>query len=182
MEDLINQAFDHIEDLGPHVREGHYDLEGPEGELILKNIWETTVQPGWQVTMKMWPQLGNHPVRPRMPPNLDPRAREQWILRQRMMAAQAARDAHAARAAQAGHPMTARPPPPPGAHFPMFGQPGAARPTTNVNIAPEHRPGRDKSKKDKTKKVASFILGKPSKPRKLVLCPAYCSCYVKTTC
>lgn len=75
MHRLIEQAFEHIENLGPHVREGHYDLEGPEGELILKEIWETTVQPGWQVTMKMWPTQ-NHPLRrntgpmPFMPGNM----------------------------------------------------------------------------------------------------------------
>ncbi|KAF3771051.1 hypothetical protein M406DRAFT_243494, partial [Cryphonectria parasitica EP155] len=60
MERLIYQAFEHIDDLGPHVHEGHYDLEGPEGELILKEIWDTTIQPGWQITMKMWP-LQQHP-------------------------------------------------------------------------------------------------------------------------
>lgn len=55
MEGLINQAFAHIEGIGPHVRKGRYDLEGPDGNLIMKEIWDTTIQPGWQVNMKMWP-------------------------------------------------------------------------------------------------------------------------------
>ncbi|CAN8096072.1 unnamed protein product [Discula destructiva] len=92
MESLIKQAFAHIEDIGPQVIEGCYDLEGPDGELILKEIWESTVQPGWQVTMKMWP-LGRHPPRGqrgggggggggphiRVPHNIPPEHREAWI-------------------------------------------------------------------------------------------------------
>lgn len=62
MQDLIIQAFAHVDVLGPHVRHGHFDLEGPEGELIRKEAWDTTVQPGWQVTMKMWPNLELHAV------------------------------------------------------------------------------------------------------------------------
>lgn len=172
MEDLINQAFAHIDGLGPHVREGHYDLEGPEGELILKNIWDTTVQPGWQVTMKMWPQLEDHPTRPRMPPmppGLSREQQEQWILRQRMMAQQAHLHRHGPRPVP-GHmppPMGARPPPPPGAHFPNFGPPGGhPRPGEGIRIVPDKQPGREKNKKETKKKVASWVLGKQSRPKK----------------
>lgn len=62
MEGFIVQAFTNIEGFGPHVMNGHYDLEGPEGELIVKEIWRSTVQPGWQITMKMWP-ANSHPLR-----------------------------------------------------------------------------------------------------------------------
>lgn len=55
MEGLVKQAFAHIEVLGPHVLEGHYDLIGPDGEIILPIVWETTVQPGWEIEMIMWP-------------------------------------------------------------------------------------------------------------------------------
>lgn len=55
MEGLLSQAFSHIDGIGPHVAEGHYDLEGPSGEHILKEVWDITVQPGWEITMKMWP-------------------------------------------------------------------------------------------------------------------------------
>ncbi|RSL69033.1 hypothetical protein CEP54_002614 [Fusarium duplospermum] len=55
MEDLIKQAFLQVDVLGPHVAEGHYDLIGPDGEIILPTVWEKVVQPGWSVTMTMWP-------------------------------------------------------------------------------------------------------------------------------
>lgn len=55
MEGLIRQAFLHIEVIGPHVAEGHYDLVGPNGDIILPQVWETVVEPDWTVTMHMWP-------------------------------------------------------------------------------------------------------------------------------
>lgn len=55
MEDLIKQAFLHVEIIGPHVAEGHYDLVGPNGEIILPQVWETMVEPDWTITMHMWP-------------------------------------------------------------------------------------------------------------------------------
>ncbi|KAJ5520636.1 hypothetical protein N7463_001089 [Penicillium fimorum] len=55
MEELIRQAFLHIEVIGPHVAEGHYDLVGPNGDIILPQVWETVVEPDWAITMHMWP-------------------------------------------------------------------------------------------------------------------------------
>ena len=55
MEDLIRQAFLHVDIIGPHVADGHYDLVGPNGEIILPQVWETMVEPEWAVTMHMWP-------------------------------------------------------------------------------------------------------------------------------
>ncbi|PFH61949.1 hypothetical protein XA68_15711 [Ophiocordyceps unilateralis] len=55
MEDLIKQAFLHVEVIGPHVQEGHYDLTGPNGEIILPSIWEKVIQPDWNISMTMWP-------------------------------------------------------------------------------------------------------------------------------
>ncbi|KAJ5818277.1 hypothetical protein N7474_003868 [Penicillium riverlandense] len=55
MEDLIRQAFLHIEVIGPHVAEGHYDLVGPNGDIILPQVWETVIEPDWTITMHMWP-------------------------------------------------------------------------------------------------------------------------------
>lgn len=55
MEELIRQAFLHVEVIGPHVAEGHYDLVGPTGEIILPQVWETVVEPDWTITMHMWP-------------------------------------------------------------------------------------------------------------------------------
>ncbi len=55
MEELIRQAFVHVETLGPQVLEGHYDLIGPNGEIILPRVWETTIEPDWSISMHMWP-------------------------------------------------------------------------------------------------------------------------------
>lgn len=55
MEELIRQAFLHIEVIGPHVAEGHYDLVGPNGDIILPQVWETVIEPDWTITMHMWP-------------------------------------------------------------------------------------------------------------------------------
>ncbi len=55
MEELIKQAFLHVEVIGPHVAEGHYDLIGPNGEIILPQVWETMIEPDWAITMHMWP-------------------------------------------------------------------------------------------------------------------------------
>jgi hypothetical protein len=55
MEELIKQTFLHVDVIGPHVHEGHYDLVGPDREIILPQVWETMVQPDWTITMHMWP-------------------------------------------------------------------------------------------------------------------------------
>jgi hypothetical protein len=55
MEELIKQAFLHIEVIGPHVAEGHYDLIGPNGDILLPQVWETVLEPDWNITMHMWP-------------------------------------------------------------------------------------------------------------------------------
>jgi hypothetical protein len=70
MEDLIKQAFLHIEIIGPHVAEGHYDLVGPNGDIILPQVWETVVEPDWTITMHMWP-IPDKPKEPD-PPAVDP--------------------------------------------------------------------------------------------------------------
>lgn len=68
MEELIKQAFLHVDVIGPHVHEGHYDLVGPDGEIILPQVWETMVQPDWAITMHMWPM----PEPPPPPPPGEP--------------------------------------------------------------------------------------------------------------
>jgi hypothetical protein len=55
MEALINQAFLHVDVIGQHVHEGHYDLVGPDGEIILPQVYESMVKPDWAITMHMWP-------------------------------------------------------------------------------------------------------------------------------
>ena len=55
MESLIKQAFLHVDLIGAHVQEGHYDLTGPDGEIILSQVWETMAKPGMEVWMHIWP-------------------------------------------------------------------------------------------------------------------------------
>ncbi|CAD6593138.1 MAG: hypothetical protein ASARMPRED_007081 [Alectoria sarmentosa] len=55
MEYLIKEAFLHVADLGPHVADGQYDLLGPKDEIIMPSIWESVIEPGWEITMHMWP-------------------------------------------------------------------------------------------------------------------------------
>ncbi|RMZ14151.1 hypothetical protein D0860_02222 [Hortaea werneckii] len=64
MEGLIRQAFLHIDLIGEHVHQGHYDLTGPDGEIILPQVWDTMIQPDWEITMHMWPM----PEPPKSPP------------------------------------------------------------------------------------------------------------------
>ena len=76
MEGLIRQAFLHVDVIGPHVNEGHYDLLGPDGEIILPQVWETMIQPDWIITMHMWP-MPEPPAPPfeSTPPPTPPRPR-----------------------------------------------------------------------------------------------------------
>lgn len=53
--DLINQAFLHVDVIGPHVIEGHYNLIGPSGEIILPLVWDNSIEPDMAITMHMWP-------------------------------------------------------------------------------------------------------------------------------
>jgi hypothetical protein len=68
MEELIRQAFVHVEDIGPHVLDGHYDLFGPNGDILLPQVWERMIEPDWVVTMQMWPM----PEPPPAPPAPEP--------------------------------------------------------------------------------------------------------------
>ncbi|KAF5602442.1 ABC transporter transmembrane domain protein [Fusarium subglutinans] len=83
LEDLIKQAFDQVDVLGPHVIEGHYDLIGPDGKIILPSIWEDIVEPDMDIIMTMWPvETINKPpllprVRPPRPPPIVERRRNQ---------------------------------------------------------------------------------------------------------
>jgi hypothetical protein len=55
MEELIRQAFEHVEEIGPHVHSGHYDLMGPDSGIIVPSAWDTTIEPDMKITMHMWP-------------------------------------------------------------------------------------------------------------------------------
>ncbi|KXH30529.1 hypothetical protein CNYM01_02940 [Colletotrichum nymphaeae SA-01] len=81
MAGLIKQAFIHVDIIGPHVQEGHYDLIDPEGMIILPQLWSRLVQPDWVIEMRMWPMdkaparmppAGIPYRRPRIPPGPGP--------------------------------------------------------------------------------------------------------------
>ncbi|KAK6002065.1 hypothetical protein QM012_001703 [Aureobasidium pullulans] len=67
METLIRQAFVNIERIGPHVANGHYHLLGPNNEIILPQVWDIIVQPGWDIKMQLWP-LPPDPHDDKVPP------------------------------------------------------------------------------------------------------------------
>ncbi len=65
MQGLINQAFTQVDGIGDHVRAGHYDLHGPDGEIILPQVWDTVIQPDWEITMALWPLPEEKPKKSR---------------------------------------------------------------------------------------------------------------------
>lgn len=171
MEDLIKQAFAHVEVIGPHVQEGHYDLIGPDGEIILPVVWEKTVQPGWQISMRMWP-AEKHPL-PGPHPNMSPeQARMFHMMQQRRAQQQQAaggqghhhhRGVPPMRAPPGfpgGPPLGGHPPPPPGMR--PFPPPGGGGGPAMVEVVEGGRPKKDKGKR--AKKTLGFFSGtKPSK-------------------
>lgn len=181
MEDLIKQAFAHVENLNHQVQAGHYDLIGPDGEIILPMVWDKTIQPGWQISMRMWPPE-KHPL-PGPHGPMSPQQRMHFEAVQRMHAA--ARAGHGGRPHHGGGglaqpmrppgytggvPAGGMPPPPPGrGPFPPPGGMGMGRPPPGVDIVEGGRP----SKKDKGKKskgALGFFAGtKPKKREKKYL-------------
>ncbi|TVY25184.1 hypothetical protein LHYA1_G006052 [Lachnellula hyalina] len=55
MEELIFAAFLGVDIVGPQVQAGRYDLVGPDGKIILPQVWEQLIEPGMSITMHMWP-------------------------------------------------------------------------------------------------------------------------------
>lgn len=170
MEDLIKQAFLQVDVLGPHVQEGHYDLIGPDGEIILPSVWEKVVQPDWAITMTMWPmdklpQLGpKHAMHPgrhgghapmapgrppgmQMPPGMAPAGR---------------RPGMPAMGMGMGMGMGGVPPAP-GWH----GAAGrGAMPANIVNVGPPKPPGKSSKKKQgQDSSWIGFLAGKPPKKK-----------------
>lgn len=72
IEGYIKEAFNHVDIIGPHVQAGHYDLIGPEGDIILPSTWEVLIRPSHNITMVMWtmndtPNQNNARLPPRPP-------------------------------------------------------------------------------------------------------------------
>lgn len=178
MEDLIKQAFLHVEVLGPHVQEGHYDLLDSKEQIILPSLWSATIEPGEAVSMRMWPP-DKRPL-PGPPPNMTPEQRMHFQMMQ-----QRQRAAAPAAAAQGGHgglhhhsgrvppirpppgwtemPVGGQPPPPPGMR-PIRPPGGEGNQPVIVDVVEGGRPKKDKNKKAKTT-LGFFGGSKQSKKR-----------------
>ncbi|KAF4624882.1 hypothetical protein G7Y89_g13287 [Cudoniella acicularis] len=177
MEELIKQAFMHVEVIGPHVADGHYDLIGPNGEIILPQVWETMIEPDWSITMHMWPmpEPPKQEERPGPPPGHPfherPRSRHE------------ARDGRHRGPPPPGPPPPGQrgPPPPPPANWPgpdgrgpprPMPPPGHERPGPGGEpvfiVSPGREPPPSKSSRRKTeptKGVLNWMAGKP-RPKK----------------
>ena len=158
MEDLIKQAFLHVDVIGPHVQEGHYDLIGPNGEIILPQVWDTMIEPDWAITMTMWPMPEPRPMGPPpgigMPPRPGSRHGNHPGLRP-----------PGPGAGRGGPPHPGAIPVPPGAPWPPGAGPpgrGAGPGPTIVNMGSSSRPPRRKT--EPSKNVLSFFAGGKPKP------------------
>ncbi|TAQ84666.1 hypothetical protein B7494_g7005 [Chlorociboria aeruginascens] len=153
MEELIRQAFLHVEVIGPHVADGHYDLIGPNGEIILPQVWETMIEPDWAITMHMWPMPEAPKPAPPPPPPAPPIAHPRT-----------SRDGHKHRPfPPSGH---RGPAPQPPANFQprdTAATPGGPPVIVMPNEGgPAPKPARRKT--EPAKGVLGWMAGKPSKP------------------
>lgn len=165
MEELIKQAFLQVDVLGPHVQEGHYDLIGPNGDIILPSVWEKVIEPDWAITMTMWPLDKAPPVGgPKLPPGVPPMSHRP--------------DGHGPPPPPIGIPPLGRPrpsvpgmpmPPPPGWNGgippPPRGPPGVSPNIKIVNAAPPKKKSSSSSSKQNTS-MLNFLSGKPPVKKK----------------
>ena len=54
MENLIKRSFSHVESMDSEIFRGRYDILSPSGEIILPEIWDSVVMPGWVVELRFW--------------------------------------------------------------------------------------------------------------------------------
>lgn len=54
MENLIKRSFSHVESMNSKIIRGSYDILSPTGEIILPEIWDTVIKPGWVVELRFW--------------------------------------------------------------------------------------------------------------------------------
>ncbi|KAF0325580.1 hypothetical protein GQ607_007022 [Colletotrichum asianum] len=159
MEEFIKQAVLHVDVIGKHVMEGHHDLIGPDGTILLPQIWEYLIHPGWAIEMRMWPMdkaqprpIGSSSPVPGMPPGQPP--------------------ANGIRSGRSGFPPPPPPPPPgwnngrpwasgytgPGNGMPLppgWGGAGRGGPRV-INVGPPPQ-----KKKTKQESMLSWMTGKP---------------------
>ncbi|PNS17872.1 Midasin [Sphaceloma murrayae] len=53
---LLEQAYESVPDLHRRILESRFELVGPDRQIILPSVWETTIQPGWEITLLMPPE------------------------------------------------------------------------------------------------------------------------------
>lgn len=163
MEELIKQAFLHVDMLGQHVAEGHYDLIGPNGEIILPQVWETMIEPDWSVTMHMWPMP--EPKSPMSPPGHPGHHHAQVPGRPPSRGQRRTPGPPPmAHRGGAGHPMVP-PPPPAGARPPGMGAHGPGGPPIIVMPQQGAGPSRPKTRKPEPKSGILGWIGGSSKPK-----------------
>lgn len=157
MEELIRQAFLHVEVIGPHVADGHYDLVGPNGEIILPQVWDTMIEPDWAITMHMWPMP--EPPKPEDRPTVievGPSRPHSGGRQRHRMQAPHGRDRRD-RGAPPPPPSNWPPPPPPGA--------GGGNPAPGIIIMDGPVPRRKKNSDKSSSSILGGIFGS-SKPAK----------------
>ena len=54
MENLIKRSFCHVETINSKIFRGNYDILSPTGEIILPEIWDLVIKPGWVVELRFW--------------------------------------------------------------------------------------------------------------------------------
>ncbi|KAG5929413.1 hypothetical protein E4U42_005985 [Claviceps africana] len=155
MEKLIKQAFLQVDLLGPHVQSGHYDLLGPDGQIILPTIWEKVVQPDWSIKMTLWPIDKPPQGAPRPPiPNIPGRQRAMNIPPGMMPPGMGRPDG----------PGGPGPMPPPGGsgHGPGSRRDPNLSPKIDIiKGAPSKRPKSSKHKSSKNLGMLGFLAGRP---------------------
>jgi hypothetical protein len=57
--DLCSCSSVKYENISPHVVEGHYDLVGPNGDIIFFEVWENVIEPDWTIKMHIWKDKEN---------------------------------------------------------------------------------------------------------------------------
>ncbi len=54
MEHLIQRSFSQDESINSKIFRGSYDILSPTGEIILPELWDTVIKPGWTVELRTW--------------------------------------------------------------------------------------------------------------------------------
>ena len=53
MEGLMEDAFAQDDVIRRQISQGQYRLMGPDGDIIIPRVWESTIQPGWEISLQM---------------------------------------------------------------------------------------------------------------------------------